>query len=530
LGLLGFDPNLYRYVFNAPVLFVDPTGTQVSGGCELGSALQQRADLLANLPGSEEGYRQWEQQMITTGERVRKSSLKYAGELFENWWTSLVVDLASIGAGIKGALLGNGFNIVTTGIVVGEPACGADPPPKQDPPPNPRQPTPQTLPGPTTTNITVWASDPNRMTGPAGFGSLGFIPNETLLSYRIDFENETNATAPAQEVVVTGPLTTNLNWATFQLTELGWGDQLIILPPNTQHFETNVPVSVNGTSFEVQIEAGIHLNSGQAYAVFRSIDPATGLPPSVDAGFLPPEDGTGRGQGHVSYIIRSKPNLPTGTEIRNVALISFDHQPAIATNQRDPHDPSQGTDPAKEALNTIDADLPTSAVASLLPVQTNCSFSVCWAGTDVGSGVTSYDIYVLTNGGPRTLWLAGTTNTCATFSAQGGNAYAFYSIARDGAGNTEAAPPVADAVTTVATGCVSDVRLTIDHSALPEGQGERITLSYPVLPGRNYTVESRDSLDEGVSWQPLPGAPHNTGIVIETNILSQRFYRVRVNQ
>jgi hypothetical protein len=385
------------------------------------------------------------------------------------------------------------------------------------------------LQGPSGTSTNVTISDPNQKIGPTGFGANGFLSSDTLMAYRVDFENETNATAPSQQTVITDRLSTNLDWSTLQWTEIGWGDQLIVVPPNTQHFETNVPMSYLGTSFEVQVEAGIHLSSGQAYVTFRSIDPATGLPPAVEIGFLPPEDGTGRGQGHFAYTLRPKPNLPTGTQIRNVALISFDNQPAIATNQRDPHDPSQGTDPTKEALNTIDADPPTSTVAPLLPIQANCSFQVCWSGTDAGSGVISYDIYVSTNGGPQTLWLAGTTETCATFDGQGGNTYAFYSIARDGAGNTQTVPS-AEATTTVTAPCLSDVRLTIDHSTLPEGQGERITLSYPVLPSRTYTVEFRDTLDASVTWQPLPGAPHNTGVVTETNILTQRFYRVRINQ
>ena len=65
-------------------------------------------------------------------------------------------------------------------------------------------------------------------------------------------------------------------------------------------------------------------------------------------GFLPPEDGTGRGQGYFSYTVDPRADLATGTEIRNVALIRFDFQEVIGTNQVDPHDPSQGTDPAKK--------------------------------------------------------------------------------------------------------------------------------------------------------------------------------------
>jgi len=64
--------------------------------------------------------------------------------------------------------------------------------------------------------------------------------------------------------------------------------------------------------------------------------------------------------GHITYLVESKPTLATGTEIRNIANITFDFGETIATNQVDPHDPSQDTDPAKECLNTIDAAPPTS--------------------------------------------------------------------------------------------------------------------------------------------------------------------------
>jgi hypothetical protein len=74
------------------------------------------------------------------------------------------------------------------------------------------------------------------------------------------------------------------------------------------------------------------------------------------------------------------------------------------------------------------------------------------------------------------------------------------------------------------------LHLTIEHSTLSDGQGERITVSYPILPRRNYTVESRNTLGENGSWQPLPGAPHNNGSVVEPNVLNQRFYRVWTSQ
>ncbi len=60
------------------------------------------------------------------------------------------------------------------------------------------------------------------------------------------------------------------------------------------------------------------------------------------------------------------------------------------------------------------------------------------------------------------------------------------------------------------------------------GQGWVLRLSFPVIQGRNYTIEARDDLSPGTLWRALPGAPHNTGSAVETDLLKQRYYRVRV--
>jgi RHS repeat-associated protein len=289
--------------------------------------------------------------------------------------------------------------------------------------------------------------DPNALTGPAGFSIQNYVINSDLFGYQITFENKTNATAPAQIVQITDPLSTNLNWSTFQFTEIDFGDTYISVPPNVQHFQTNLPMSYNGVNFQVQIETGINLANGQVFANFFAIDPSTGLPPSVDIGFLPPENGTGRGTGHVSYTVRPKPNLPEGTQITNVATIQFDVNPPIATDQLNDNDPSQGIDTNKLALITIDNVPPISMVSGLPTLETNINFTVCWSGTDVGSGIVGYDINVSANNAPWSLWLAGTTNSCATFNGTNGQIYAFYSIAHDGAGNIEAKAAPAEATT-----------------------------------------------------------------------------------
>src|SRR5262249_48856510 len=156
----------------------------------------------------------------------------------------------------------------------------------------------------------------------------------------------------------------------------------------------------------VLIEAGIHSDTGQVYATFQSIDPNTQLPPDVLTGFLPPEPandagpnpdpGSGRGMGHISYTVLPKANLASGTQIRNVAEITFDQNAPIATDQVSETDASKGTDPSKQTLITIDSEAPTSTIAALPPILATDAFTVNWSGTDGvnGSGVASYSVYV----------------------------------------------------------------------------------------------------------------------------------------
>lgn len=294
--------------------------------------------------------------------------------------------------------------------------------------------------------------DPNALTGPKGFGTANFVSINALLPYMVEFENATNALVPAQQVVVSDRLTNLLDWTTFELTEIAFGDHFIAVPPKSQHYETTLQLSAGSYQFQVQIEAGIHLDTGEVYARFQSLNPTNGLPPPVDIGFLPPEPphnpndtppvpGQGRGQGHLSYTIRAKTNLATSTEIRNVANISFDQQPAIATDLNNPHDPNSGHNTNKQALVTIDADSPSSSIINLPATAPGSTFTVNWGGSDAGAGIAGYDVYVQTNYGPWNLWLANTPGTSGVFQGRNGQTYCFYTIARDGAGNVQTNAP-----------------------------------------------------------------------------------------
>ncbi len=351
-----------------------------------------------------------------------------------------------------------------------------------------------------------------------------WVSGLAALPYSIEFENATNATAPAQQVNISDFLDANLEWNTFELQEIDFGNQFISIPPNSVYFATNVAMSYDGVSFDVQIEAGIYFANGEVFANFYSIDPITELPPPVNIGFLPPEDGTGRGIGHIAYFVSPKPNVPTGTQITNIADIQFDANPVVATDQVNDDDPSQGISTNKMAIVTIDNTPPVSAVAQLPPTEKSTSFLVSWSGTDVGSGITSFDIYDEDNTNAWALWLAGTTNTSAIFTGQVGHTYGFYSVGQDNVGNLESPHATADTTTTIR---LAPLQLSISLSRLPNGQANQAILTFPTSAGFNYVVEYRNDLTPGTSWQPLPGAPQNNGTVIDTNLVTQRYYRVQ---
>jgi hypothetical protein len=246
--------------------------------------------------------------------------------------------------------------------------------------------------------------------------------------------------------------------------------------------------------FEVHIQAGIDLQTGLITARFMSIDPETGLPPAnANAGFLPPEDGTGRGMGFVKYTIRVKDNLPTGADIRNVAYITFDFIETIGTNQRNPHDVSQGTDTNLECFSTIDAGSPTSAVQTLSATVPTTNFVVRWSGEDDagGSGVGTYTIYVSTNGGPYSVWINDTSATQGVFTGIDGKTYQFRSLAADNVGNRQSpwsAP--SDSI---------KVDLPVVFSSAGK-HGQNLVMTWNSRPAREYQVWMTTNLIDSTGW------------------------------
>jgi hypothetical protein len=282
--------------------------------------------------------------------------------------------------------------------------------------------------------LLVTAIDPNSKIGSSGAGGLRYFSGDEPLRYAIYFENVATATAPAQEVVITDQLDiTKIDLSTFSFGAISFGEKNLLPSPGLSEFVANVDLRPENNLI-VDVDAHLNTNNGLITWKFTSIDPATGQPPEDPlAGFLPPNISPPKGEGSVFFTVMPKENLSTGTEIRNRAKIIFDANAPIDT---------------PEWFNTMDNTKPVSQVLPLASTQCK-SFQVNWAGSDSGSGILDYSVYVSENNGPFTVWLQNTTATAAAFTGQSGRTYAFYSVARDKTGNPEDAPTIADVTVAV---------------------------------------------------------------------------------
>ena len=133
--------------------------------------------------------------------------------------------------------------------------------------------------------------------------------------YKIEFENQPSAGVPAQVVHVTQTLDADLDLSTFAFTGFGFGANRV-----------DVPANANGTSFhtiydaiarlgvKVKIDATLDTQTGLLDVTYTSLDPATNdVPLDPFAGFLPADDGSGSGDGFLTYSAKVKAGLANAT-------------------------------------------------------------------------------------------------------------------------------------------------------------------------------------------------------------------------
>ncbi len=327
----------------------------------------------------------------------------------------------------------------------------------------------------------ITSRDPNDKFGAAGATALRQISAGEPLRYIIVFENVASATAAAQEVIITDQLDLSVvDPNSFLLGPLSIGNKQLVPPPASSEFTGTIDLRP-ANNLIAKVVAGLNKETGLVTWKFTSLDPVTGLSTSdALAGFLPPNTNPPDGEGSVFFTVSPRPELPTGTEVLNQASIIFDENAPIQT---------------PTWLNTLDNSSPASHVLPLAAIQSSSSFNVQWAGTDLGSGIKDYTVFVSQDGQPYTVWLANVTATEATFTGQEGSVYAFYSLARDLTDNHEATKTVAEATTTIASGADLSIANVASSNAVVTGSSVTYTLTVTNHgPGMATSVTVVDTL------------------------------------
>ncbi len=285
------------------------------------------------------------------------------------------------------------------------------------------------------------AYDPNYLAGPNGVGTAGWINGSAGLPYVVSFGNDPNASAAAQEVIVTQPLDPNINVLTLRLNMITIPNLtnpiiLITIPPGSfnpavgiNEFTTSVDLRPIQNLF-VTVDAKLNTSTNTITWTFNSIDPTTGLPPTNPLiGILPPG-----ANAAVSCAAKPRQGLTTGTQISEEGSVVFNTNPPINTNIW---------------TNRLDSTAPVSQVSPLSNNSVCQDFQVQWTGSDSGSGIRNFTVYASDNGAPFAPWLTNTAGSSGVYNGTVGHTYGFYSIARDQVGNIEPGKSSAEATTTV---------------------------------------------------------------------------------
>lgn len=222
--------------------------------------------------------------------------------------------------------------------------------------------------------------DPNEMVGPVGFGNETterFVTPGEWLSYTINFENKSSATAAAQQVFVDAQLSEHLDWSTFEIGNVLFSNQTETGLMGKQRGK--IRVDRQNTNQKVQIEVTMNASTGKVRWDLRSYDPDTTdhWPASVYDGFLPPNDDNHSGEGSLTYRIKVKDDAPHNARIDAAAEIIFD------TNDMIPTDPAW--------FNTVYAMAPTDDFEPSLPDGTAMLQlgSLAWKAV---AGAAEYDV------------------------------------------------------------------------------------------------------------------------------------------
>lgn len=280
--------------------------------------------------------------------------------------------------------------------------------------------------------------DPNEIYGPDGYHEEKWVSVNDKMPYEIFFENDPEfATAPAQKVEVVFPINDHLNMFSFRLVNFGFGNFIFDVPANSSFYSKRLDVR-DSLGIYVDVTAGLDVTQKQAFWIFESIDPATGLPPNdPHIGFLPINDSlTGKGEGFVGFHITPKNTSNTGDTVSAYGDITFDINDPLKTNTW---------------TNIIDAVAPTSFVNPIPEYIDTTSFNISFTASDDpgGCGLNSITLYISKNLEPYKVYGEFDINDQVTITGNVNDQFRFFSLAKDFVNNTETMKTSPDAFTTI---------------------------------------------------------------------------------
>ncbi|MBS3914329.1 MAG: hypothetical protein KG003_07505 [Bacteroidetes bacterium] len=282
----------------------------------------------------------------------------------------------------------------------------------------------------------VNSMDPNDKIGPvSATGSTLMNELPSTFQYTIRFENDSSATAPAQNVTIRDTIDKNyFDIQTVHFNSIKVGDFKYFFAPNTNSIDKNFDLR-DKSNVVLNLKTQMDTATGVVEWRFTSLDIQTLREDKLNPvyGFLPPNNATNRGQGSVSFEIDLKPGLGDVALIKNRADIIFDQNKNILT-------PYWTVEKDKRA--------PESFVLNLPETTANTSFNVSWKATD-NLAVSKINVYVSSDKKNYKLWKTSRADSSAIFAGQEDSTYYFYSSAIDKVGNVESIPDSFDTKTTI---------------------------------------------------------------------------------
>lgn len=265
--------------------------------------------------------------------------------------------------------------------------------------------------------------DPNDIVGFTAESGSKHVPNDFENTYyTIRCENDPEfATASAHTVVVCDTLDgSKLNLSTFAARSVKIGDKVMELNGEKSFVKT---LDLR-TEIDVIAEVTLDYNeqSGIAQWTIKSLDPMTMEPTDDPMQGVLPINNSGNGEAEFCFDIELKPGLAHGEKIDNVASIVFDSENAIRT---------------PVWTNIIDNSRPVSAITGIEEAS-DSTILVNWEGSDEGSGIYRYQLYV--QAGENEEWkplLGDTLRTSCKLRYSRDVNFGFCVLATDSAGNVE---------------------------------------------------------------------------------------------